>query len=173
MSKGTWRGFKLFAAGLTMLFSAPALAATATSSMPVTADVTNSCTISAGSLAFGSYDPIVTNAVTDLDGTATLTITCTSGAAATITISQGANPNTGSTDDVPLRRMLSGADFLSYTLYQDVAHTTVWGNTTGTGLPYTGTGVQTTNTTVYGVITQAQNVPAGTYSDTDTVTITF
>jgi spore coat protein U-like protein len=168
------RVFQYFATVSVLAISANALAGTATSSLSVTSTVSNSCVISAGPLAFGAYDPIVANATTDRTGTATLTITCTNGAAANITIGQGSNANTGSTDAVPLRRMVfSGTNFLSYFLYQDAAHTTVWGNTAGTGTAYTGTGVQTASTTVYGVIPQAQDTVAGSFSDSAVVTITF
>jgi len=82
--------------------AAPAQAATATSNMSVTVTVTGLCTIAAGPLAFGNYD---STAATPLDGTATLTVTCTIVLPARITLGQGANAATGSTDDVPLRRM--------------------------------------------------------------------
>jgi len=62
--------------------------------------------------------------------------------------------------------------FLSYSLFQDVGHTTVWGNTGGTGVANTGTGSQTA-ITVYGSVAAGQNVPSGNYSDTVVATVTF
>src|SRR5579871_6049957 len=94
-----------------VLASSQAFAGTATSNMSVTATVSANCTISAGSLAFGTYDPVVTNATTALNGTATLSVTCTNGAASTLTLGQGSNANTGSTDTAPLRRLKSGTNF--------------------------------------------------------------
>jgi spore coat protein U-like protein len=154
---------------------APALAAgSATSNMTVSAEVSANCSISAGALAFGTYDPVVANASSggDLAGTATLSVACTSGASATITLGQGSNAAGGSTDAAPLRQMASGTDNLAYALYQDSGHTTAWGNSAGTGEEYTGTG-SSTNVTVYGLVAKGQNVPAGSYSDTVVATITF
>lgn len=110
-----------------LLMATPADAATDTANMAVSATVTANCTISSGGLAFGSYDPVETNASTPLDQTGTVTVTCTSGCAGDITLSQGANADTGSTNDAPLRRMTDGTHFLSYGLFQNAGRTTVWG----------------------------------------------
>lgn len=152
----------------------PAYADTATSNMTVSASINNSCTISAGSLTFGAYDPVVANASSgaDLDATATLSVACTSGASTTITLGQGSNPGGGSTDAAPERQMASGSDRLAYSLWQDPGFGTVWGNTQLTGKSYTGTGASE-NVTVHGKIAKGQNMPAGSYSDTVVATITF
>lgn len=150
-----------------------AFATTATDNMTVTANVANNCTISAGSLSFGAYDPITANASSPLNGSATLAVTCTSGGSATITLGQGSNAHSGSTDAVPLRQMKDGStDVLGYFLYTDSGYSSVWGNTLGTSKSYSGTG-GSTNVTVYGQVTAAQNVPAASYSDTVVATITF
>ena len=65
--------------------------------------MTNNCTISTAALAFGSYDPVVTNAATNLDGTGTVTVACTKGLTATVGLGLGSNAS-GST-----RRMGDGA----------------------------------------------------------------
>lgn len=153
--------------------SATQAAGTATSSLSVTATVTANCTISTAPVAFGNYDPVVANATSALNGTGTITVTCTSGDATNITLGQGADADSGSTDAAPLRRMKdAGTDVLSYALYQDSARTTVWGNTLATGVNETGTGVAQ-NVTVYGAVAAGQNVPAGSYSDTVVATVTF
>lgn len=86
-------------------FSGTSQAGTDTANLGVSATVVNSCDISAtGAVAFGDYDPAVVNASADLDNTGTISVTCTSGAAVTITLDQGANPNTGSTATAPDRR---------------------------------------------------------------------
>ncbi|MGH8549455.1 MAG: Csu type fimbrial protein [Methylococcales bacterium] len=149
-----------------------ASSATATSNLSVTATVTANCTIATNTLAFGNYDPIVANAASALNGTGSVTITCTNGSSATITLDQGANPGGGSTNAIPLRRMTDGSNFLSYFLYQNSSRTTVWGNTAGTGVAATGTGTAAIHT-VYGQVTAAQNLPAGNYSDTVVATVTF
>jgi spore coat protein U domain-containing protein, fimbrial subunit CupE1/2/3/6 len=148
-------------------------AATATSNLSVTASVTANCTISTAPVAFGAYDPVVANATTALNGTGTVSVTCTNGDSTTVTLGQGANAGGGSTDAAPARRLNDGgADYLSYSLYQDTGRTTVWGNTAGTGVAYTGTGTVSV-LTVYGAVTAGQNVPSGSYTDTVVATITF
>lgn len=153
--------------------SGTAVAGTATSNLAVSATVAANCTIDASAgLAFGTYDPIVTNASTALTGSGTISTTCTNGASATITLGQGANADTSSTDTAPLRRMTDGTDFLSYQLYTDSGDSTVWGNTSATGAAVTGTGAAI-STTVYGSVAAGQNVPAGSYTDTVVATVTF
>lgn len=156
------------------VLASSAYAGTQTSDMAVSATVTANCTIDASAgLAFGAYDPVVTNATTgtDLAGSGTISTTCTNGAPVTLLLGQGTNPDTGSTDAAPLRRMLSGTtDYLSYQLYTDSGHATVWDNTAGESL--TGTGV-TASTTVYGLVTKGQNVKPGTYNDTVVATVSF
>src|SRR5262245_838396 len=119
------------AAGVALIvarFGTPVSAATATANLGVSATVTNNCTISTGALAFGSYDPVVANASTNLDGTGTVSVACTKGTSATVGLGLGSNAS-GST-----RRMGDGGgNFLTYELYQDSGHTTVWGNS-GAGL---------------------------------------
>jgi spore coat protein U-like protein len=148
-------------------------AATATSNLSVTASVSANCSISTAPVAFGAYDPVTANATTALSGTGTVNVTCTNGASTTVTLGQGANANGGSTDAAPARRLSDGAtDFLTYSLFQDAGHTTVWGNTAGTGVANTGTGAQVA-LTVYGSVAAGQNVPSGNYSDTVVATVTF
>jgi spore coat protein U-like protein len=148
-------------------------AATATQNLSLTASVTANCTISTAVVAFGAYDPVVTNATTALNGTGTVSVTCTNGASTTVTLGQGSNAATGSTDAIPARRLNDGGtNFLTYSLYSDTGRTVVWGNTVGTSVAHTGTGLLTA-LTVYGAVTAGQNVPAGSYSDTVLATITF
>lgn len=153
--------------------AAPAMAGTATSNLTVSSDVPNNCTISAGSISFGSYDPISANYNTDASGTGTVTVTCTSGTSATIKLGQGSNADPASTDAIPMRRLKdAGTNRLSYGLYRDNIHTQIWGNTAGTGVAYSGTG-NAQAMTVFGLIAAGQNVPAGSYSDTVVAEISF
>lgn len=150
-----------------------ALAGTATHNLSVTADVSNNCTITTSALSFGAYDPIVANASEAKDGTGTVSTTCTTGASVKITLDQGAKPDTGSTDTLPLRRMISGeSNYLSYALWQDIDRSNIWANTSDTGVSDTGTG-GISSKTVYGRIPAGQNVPAGSYTDTVVATVTF
>lgn len=150
----------------------PVVAQTSTDNLSVTATVIDNCTVSSAAVDFGDYDPADTNAAAAKDGTGTVTVTCTSGTAATITLNQGANPDSGSTDAAPLRCLTDGTNCLRYDLYQDSSRTTVWGNSAATDLEVTGTGASDART-VYGRILGGQNVPAGSYSDTVQVTVSF
>lgn len=140
-----------------------------TATMAVTASVASSCDISASALGFGAYNPIV---AADVDATATVNVTCTSGFVTNVRLDDGVNQNTGSTDAAPLRRAVSGLNFLNYQLYSDTARETVWANTDATDVGHTGTG-QAVALTVYGRIPMSQNVPTGTYTDTITATVIF
>ena len=159
------------ALGLFSAFGATSHAATSTANLAVSATVAANCTISAGSVAFGAYDPIVANASAAKNASGSVTTTCTNGSAAYITLSQGLNPSSGSTDAAPVRQMVSGSNALKYYLYSDTS-STVWGNTGASGKGDTGSGTASA-LTVYGSIPAAQNVPTGTYADTVVATVTF
>jgi spore coat protein U-like protein len=103
----------------------------------------------------------------------TIQANCSSGSSATITLGQGANAASGSTDGSPSRRLSNGiGDFLNYNLYQDSTANLIWGNTSGTGVVINDTGIGVTKA-VYAKIPLGQNVPAGSYLDTVVATITF
>lgn len=150
-----------------MLAGPTARAATATDTMGVSATVQTACILSTTSLAFGNYDP---TSSTDTDATATLTITCTTGTSFTV----GLNAGTTAGTTVTTRKMANGANRLSYALYSNSGRTTNWGNTSGTDTPAAITATSSASTmTVYGRVTALQNVPAGAYSDTVTVTVNY
>jgi len=144
-------------------------AATATANLGVSATVTNNCTISTVALAFGSYDPVVANASTNLDGTGTVVVACTKGSTATIGLGLGSNAS-GS-----IRRMRDGGtNYLTYELYQDTGRSTVWGNSGAALLsPVAAPSKAARNFTVYGRVTSNQDVPAGSYTDTVVATVNF
>jgi spore coat protein U-like protein len=145
----------------------PVMAATSTTTFPVSATVLSACSVTANPLAFGSYNP---TAATNLDATTTLSVLCTIGTSFQVGLNQGAG--TGAT--VTSRLMTGGSNTLGYALYQDTARTTNWGNTPGTDTPAAVTAPATaTSLTVYGRVPSGQNVPATTYNDTITVTVTY
>lgn len=158
------------ALGAAALASPAYAVGTATGTMTVTTSVANSCTITTGPMTFADYDP---SAVVDLDATATITSTCTSGGSTKMTMSQGDNALTGSSVTTPLRAMDDGNDnALGYFLYSDSAGGTVWGDTADTGKAITATG-NADPTTVYGRIPKGQTPPAGSYTDSVLVTLTY
>lgn len=139
-------------------------AASDTTTFGVSATVVSTCAISATALAFGVY------VLGQTDGTGTLSVTCTNGTAYTIALDAG----TGAGATAASRKMTGpSSQVMNYSLYQDVGHTTVWGDSLGVSTK-AGTGNGTLQSIpVYGRIPAAQAVGAGAYSDTITVTLTY
>ena len=143
-------------------------AATETDTFDVTATIIASCTISAGDLAFGNYDPL---AGADLDATSTIAVTCSNAAPYNLLLSSGLSGN------VAARTMdddATGTQTLNYTLFREAGRTTNWGETIGTDT-VTGTGSGANqNITVFGRIPNGQTTPpVGAYTDTITATVDF
>jgi len=154
--------------GLVFGLAVPALAQTASANLSVTATVAKNCSITTTAVAFGSYDPIVANASTPLDGTGTVVVTCTKGAGTRIDLDLGSNA-AGS-----VRRMLGGTDLLTYELYTDSGHSTVWGAGAGAGQTIAAAPNKNPRTfTVYGRVPAGQDVGAASYADTVVATINF
>lgn len=153
-------------AALCLAASGPLLAQTNTATFTVTATVLPACTVVGGvPLAFGVITP-----GSQRDGSVTISATCTLGTAYTLALDAG----TGSGATVASRRMTSGSDTLTYSLYQDAGRTTLWGDgTAGTSTrSSTGTGAAQTFT-VYGRVPSDAAAPVGSYTDTITVTATY
>jgi spore coat protein U-like protein len=133
--------------------------------LQVSVSVPPACTVGAGTLAFGAYDPIVANAITPLDAQGTFQIACTRNTSWSVALGQG-NFAAGA-----VRRMASGAQRLAYELYRDAGRTAVWsaaGTVNGTApssAPIT--------LTVYGRIPAGQPVTQGNYADTVQSTVNF
>lgn len=141
----------------------------ATANLTVSATVAVNCTVTAGTLAFGAYDPIGANASADLDASGSFTVACTKGAAGvTIDLGQGSNYASG-------RRMAASGNYLSYQLYSNSTRTTVWGSTSGGSVVNVSAPTSSAAViyTVYGRIAAGQDVPAGNYGDTVVATVNF
>jgi spore coat protein U-like protein len=147
------------AAALTLV-TAPrdAEAATATSQFTVTATVATACTIASANIT-AAYDP---NTVTPTTAPGSVTLHCTRGTGYGVGLSS-ANAWT----------MLSGANALNYTILKG-ATTTQWTNT-GAGLVSGSASAFATPIVLAATasIPPGQDVPAGTYVDTVTATVTF
>jgi spore coat protein U-like protein len=139
---------------------------TVTATIAVSATVLSSCGVTALPLAFGTYSPTQS---TNTTAQTTVVVTCTNGTPYNVGLNAGGG--TGAT--VASRKLTSGSNLLTYSLYSDTGYSTVWGNTIGTNtVTGTGTGLsQTIN--VYGSITALQTVPAGSYTDSVTVSLTY
>jgi len=164
---------------LLALAASTALAGSATSNVGISSNIPNVCTISTGAVAFGAYDPIVTNASSPLDASGNVTITCTKGATTTVGLGLGTNASGA------VRRMKDGgSDMMTYELYQppdstpgtacSYASATIWGNSGG-GL-FTPAAAPNKNARTYnicGEVAAGQDLPTGSYTDTVVATVNF
>jgi spore coat protein U-like protein len=141
-------------------------AATVTNTMPVRITIQNACNIATTApttLDFATQGPLVAN----VDQTATITVTCTTGAIYNVGLDGGGGGN------INTRRMINGTNTVGYQLYSNSGRTAVWGTTIGTDtVAGTGNGIAQ-NLTVYGRV-PAQTTPvAAIYNDTVNVTVTY
>ncbi len=158
----SWRARMAAAAALSGLVSS-AFAGTDTDTLTVTATVQSGCALTGGTLDFGQY---VSGQASNLDVTGAINfVNC---AAGTLTFELDG----GGSGNVNNRQMSSGSNKLSYQIFRDPARTANWAtgaNAKSTQLLSTQSG----KVDVYGRIPGGQTVPAGTYTDTVTVTMTF
>ena len=163
------RNIFLGLAAVAAVASAPALAATATNTMPVSVNVINSCTIAATPMSFGAPTAI---GGANIDSTSTISLVCTNGATYDVALDQGLNAASGQ------RFMSNGAATpvkVPYGIFTDSARSAAWGSTSGTNTVAGSAGTSgAVVLTAYGRIpSSATSVGAGAYVDTVTVTVTF
>ena len=157
-----------------LLLSVPAMAGTSTATLTVQINITAACSIDVSTLDFGS------NAGTallggNLNATTSVSVTCTSGSPYSIGVNNGSNASSGQ------RRMINGANYISYNLYTDSGHANAWTTasnsttctTSNSCLLGTGNG-SAQLTSIYGVVPSVATAPAaGNYSDSVTMTVTY
>lgn len=169
----------LVTSGALLAVAAGASASTTTTTFTVSASVLKTCSVSATNLAFGNYTP----GGGQLASTSTVSVLCTNGT--TFTAALNAGSTTSGTVAQRLMAESGGSGTLQYNLYTTAAHSTVWGDGTGSSATESGTGAGMANAdaqslTVYGLLpdnatNQAAPVTGATtaYSDTITVTVTY
>lgn len=144
-----------------------AQAATQNSNMGVSMTITASCTVTAGTLAFGPQSSLQSN----VDQQGTFSVTCTNTTPYTVALDAGANGAS-----VTTRRMkggVSNTEFVNYALFLNNTRSTNWGTTTGTDtLGGTGNGSAQT-LTVYGRIPPQTLASPGSYNDSVVITVTY
>ena len=153
---------RLLAAFALVAVAQPARSGTDTDVLAVTATVISACSLSGGALSFGSYTSGQT-ANADVDGTINY-VNCSG----TLTFALDG----GTSGNINARQMSSGVSRLNYQIYRDPTRSAVWGtgaNAQSQILLETRNG----SITVYGRIPGGQVVPAGTYTDTVNITLTF
>ena len=161
----------LMALSMILATSAFAGSASTTNTNNITATVAPKCTIGAFAIAFGSYDPF---AAAPLDQSGTVSINCTKGTSGTVSFDLGVNASGA------VRRMKdtgAGTNFLTYEVYTDAGHTTVW-NAVNTVVLGPSVSKNTALTaTAYGRVAAGQDAQAGAaglnYQDTLVATVTF
>jgi spore coat protein U-like protein len=156
-----------------------------TGTMSVTANVTGSCSIVAGNLAFGTITPSSGASPTGADTNATVNLTCTPGTGATdFEVSSGLYDQHGAGNYHLAMLNPTGTSYLPYGLdvvdtsfqsanslipaadagaTQDVIDATPIGSENSGGQNYT----------IYGEIEPGATLVAGTYSDTVTISVLY
>jgi len=144
-----------------------AFAATAFDDFTVKIVLTNSCTIVADDLDFGSQTGLTAN----VDVDTAVHVTCTG--ANPVSVAFNAGTGTGST--IAARAMNSGANVVAYNIYTSAARSTPLGTTAGTDtIDFTSTGGGTADDkTVYGRVPVQAAKPNGTYQSTVRATVTY
>ena len=127
-----------------------------------------SCKIATTSVNFGNYD-VFSSFV--LDSTGTISVDCNNLENKPMTIK--ITLTAGNSGKFIPRQMSSSNDRLSYNLYTDPSHVTIWGDGTGGSSVVTSVvdRTSTINALVYGRIFPGQNVGVGIYNDQLTATV--
>jgi spore coat protein U-like protein len=169
--------------GFTLLIpSGMALAASASTYIPVSASVSQSCSIStSAALAFSTYDPIGTNATAPLNATGQISVACSKGASG-LTIGMDNGTHVAGSQ----RQMLGGtaASLLQYNIFQPPNNSpntactfpgvTAWTAVGAGQLTLTSASAKTARIyNVCGTIPGGQDVAADTYTDTVGATLNF
>jgi len=135
------------------------------------------CTVSAGSIAFGIYNPL--SGVADAS-TGTLRVACSGSGTGSATVTLNLTLSTGLSGTYATRKMFSGVNTLNYNIYWSTAYAQIMGD--GTGGSFAGTagpfsvpagGSNFATGTMYGLIPASQDVVPGGYADMITVTVTY
>ena len=154
------RTLALTGAAVAAVVAQPALAAD-TAELTVSAEVSEVCNVTTSPVAFGVID--VTTAG-NVDATGGFSVICTSGTAWTAAASAGL----GTGASTAARKMADGANLLNYSLFTDSDRSVNFVSATGTG-----SGAAQPNT-IYGRVPSGQSgVPAGSYADSVTISLTY
>ncbi len=132
------------------------------------------CSLSVTPLAFGKYTP---SSGTPTDFSATITVTCIAAGTAPVPVS-GTVTLSGSSGGPARRRLVAGARSLRYQLYLDPAHTTLWRDGPGRGMPVSGVvgpnQVFRQTLTVYGrILARQTDAAVGGYTDQITAMLNY
>ncbi len=150
----------LVATAASPAFAAGATGQSTTSTIDVSLNVTTACSVTTYGMSFGNQTSVTAGAT----AVSNTTVKCTPGAAYTVFLDNGKNAASG------VRKLKSAAGAtVDYAVYSDSGRTTAWPTTGQAG---TGDGTDQAMT-IYGKLTQATQVAAGSYTDQLTVTLDY
>jgi spore coat protein U-like protein len=137
--------------------------------------ITVSCTATASSIVFGTYNPLST---TGLNVTGSWAVNCTAAGTGVTSVAGTVTLSTGS-GTFATRTMRSGVNILNYNVYTTPSDTQVFGNGTASTGVFSVSGIIASalpvhaSGSMYGVLPPLQNVAAGAYTDTLSMTVTY
>ena len=155
----------LVAASVPVAAAAPAMAGSHSSTMAVSAVVENNCNVAASPMTFNG-GPV--SAVSSVDGSAAISVYCTSSAAFTVDMDKGVNAFGDQ------RRMINeNGEYLDYEIFSDASRSQPWG-ASGQGVSEETAGANGKEIIAYGRINAVtKDTRSGIYRDTITVTVSF
>ncbi|MCM2310368.1 MAG: spore coat U domain-containing protein [Steroidobacteraceae bacterium] len=158
------------AAALLALCGSAQAASPASTTFGVSASVAANCLVTAGNIAFGSYDGSAARTASQ-----DLKVRCTNGLPYTVKLSSGLGGTFAQ------RLLTDGGNTLQYNLFTEAGNTNIWGDGTASTVtvPGTGAGMSATKEqthTIFGSLPNSaanQDAPVGNYADTITVTVEY
>jgi spore coat protein U-like protein len=146
---------------------------------PAGAALAARCSASTSPVSFLNYDVF---SATDSTITGGVTVTCQreGGDLPVVTVTYTVGAGTGSGGSFAARKLKAGSSTLGYNVYTTANYTTIWGNGTGSTAVFGGSFVLSPGNssgsrthTAFGRIPARQDVPAGTYTDSLVVTVSW
>jgi spore coat protein U-like protein len=140
------------------------------------AAVTFTCTVNATGIAFGNYNPLIPAGDSSVGS---WTVTCNAIGSGSATVAGTLTLSTGSSGTYTARTMKSGTQSLQYNIYLTPSHTQVIGDGSAGTFALSDSGTVTAGQiyqisgSMYGFMPPSQDVPAGNYSDSIVVTVTY
>ena len=140
------------------------------------AAVTFTCTVNATGVVFGNYNPLTP--VGD-SAVGSWTVTCNATGSGSATVAGTLTLSTGSSGSYAARTMMFGTHALQYNIYATASHNQVIGDGSAGTFALSDSGTVTAGQvyritgSMYGFMPPSQDVPAGNYSDSIVVTVTY
>jgi spore coat protein U-like protein len=142
----------------------------------VLAAVTFTCTVNATGVAFGTYNPL---SPAGDSAVGSWTVTCNAIGSGSATVAGTLTLSTGSSGTYAARTMKSGSRALQYNIYASPSHIQVIGDGSAGTFALSDSGTVTAGQvyqitgSMYGFMPPSQDLPAGSYTDSIVVTVTY